>query len=119
MSQEEFSDIINAWIVRYKETGGVDQDRILPITLGSCSIGGQSGNPYSINELRDKGGVSRVDGVTVSHSDKGQTTNVQVRTNKGTFDIPGAQFKEIYNLRAPGFLRIPQSGFAFFNIEKK
>ncbi len=119
LSQEEFSDIINAWIARYKETGGVDQDRILPITLNTCSVGGQSGNPYSMAELREKSGVSRVDGVSVSHSDKGQTTNVQVRTNKGTFDIPGAQFKEIYNLRAPGFLRIPQTGFAFFNIEKK
>jgi peptidoglycan hydrolase CwlO-like protein len=119
MSQEEFSDIINAWIVRYKKTDGVDQGRILPVSIGSCNIGGQGGDPYSMSELRDKGGVSNVSSVSVSHSDKGQTTNVKVVTNSGTYDIPGAQFKEMYNLRAPGYLRIPQSGFAFFNIEKK
>ncbi len=118
MSQEEFSDIINAWIVRYKETGGVDQGRILPVTIGGCAIGGQGGDPYSMSELRDRGGVSNVSSVSVSHNDRGQTTNVRVETNKGAFDIPGAQFKEMYNLRAPGYLRIPQSGFAFFNIEK-
>lgn len=119
MSQEEFSDIINAWIVRYRESGGVDQGRILPVTIGSCAIGGQGGDPYSMSELRDRGGVSNVSSVSVSHNDRGQTTNVRVVTNKGTYDIPGAQFKEIYNLRAPGYLRIPQTSFAFFNIEKK
>lgn len=119
LSEEEFADIVNAWVVRYKDTGGIDQDRILPVTLSSCSIGGQSGNPYSMSELRDKGGVKDISSVSVSHSSKGQTSTVKVGTNKGTLDIPGAQFKEMYNLRAPGYLRIPQSSFAFFNIEHK
>ena len=49
LSQEEFSDIINAWIVR-KNPNGADVNRIIPVTISSCSIGGQSGNPYSMSE---------------------------------------------------------------------
>jgi peptidoglycan hydrolase-like amidase len=119
LSEAEFADIINAWVVRYKETGGVDQGRILPITINDCSVGGGGGNPYSMSELRDKGGVSSVSSVSVTHTGNGQTSNVRVSTNKGTLNIPGDQFKSAYNLRAPGYLRIPQSGFAFFNIEHK
>lgn len=119
LSESEFADIINAWIVRYKETGGVDQGRILPVTINECAIGGGGGNPYSMNELRDKGGVRSVSSVSVTHTSNGQTSNVKVSTNKGTLNIPGDQFKSAYNLRAPGYLRIPQSGFAFFNIEHK
>lgn len=119
LKEEEFADIINAWIARYKETSGVDQDRILPITIDDCNIGGQGGDPYSLSELRSKGGVDDVSDVSVSHTSKGQTATVTVRTNKGTFNIPGNEFKEAFNLRAPGYLRIPQSGFAFFNIEHK
>jgi hypothetical protein len=33
--------------------------------------------------------------------------------------MSGSEFKEIFNARAPGYISIPQSGFAFFNIEKK
>lgn len=119
LSEAEFADIINAWIVRYKETGGVDQGRILPITINECAVGGGGGNPYSMSELRDKGGVNSVSSVSVTHTGNGQTSNVRVNTNKGTLNIPGDQFKSAYNLRAPGYLRIPQSGFAFFNIEHK
>jgi hypothetical protein len=31
----------------------------------------------------------------------------------------GNDFKKAFALRAPGYLTIPQKGFAFFNIEKK
>jgi len=31
----------------------------------------------------------------------------------------GDEFKTAFNLRAPGYLMIPQKGFAFFNIERK
>ena len=122
LSQEEFSDIINAWIVR-NNPNGADTSRIQPPTINQCQIGG-GGNPYSMSELRDKannsgGAVTNVSSVSVSHSSSGQTTAVNVSTNRGNLSIPGSEFKSTFNLRAPGYLRIPQSSFGFFNIEFK
>ena len=101
-----------------------DDDRILPTTINQCPIGGSGGNPYSISELRDRansygGAVTSVSSATVSNNNSGQTTNVSLSTNRGTLDISGSTFKQAFNLRAPGYISIPQSGFAFFNIEKK
>ena len=124
LSQEEFSDIVNAWIVR-KNPNGAEVNRIQPITINDCSVGGSGGgNPYSLSELRDKAGnsggaVTTISSVTVSHSNAGQTSNVILQTNRGEIRISGSEFKESFNLRAPGYMRIPQSGFAFFNIEYK
>lgn len=122
LSAEEMADIINAWIVR-KNPNGADVGRIIPVTISSCAIGGVSGSPYSMSELRDKangsgGAVTSISSVSTSNNNNGQTTNVAFGTNRGTINIPGSEFKETFNLRAPGYLSIPQSGFAFFNIEK-
>ncbi|MBP7875383.1 hypothetical protein KA012_00110 [Candidatus Woesebacteria bacterium] len=118
LSQEEFSDIINGWIVR-KNPNGADAERILP--LGGCSGGG---NPYSMEELRSAannsgGAVTSVSSVSVSHNDSGVTSGVTLQTNRGTVSMSGDEFKTAFNLRAPGNIRIPQTGFAFFNIEHK
>ena len=123
LSQEEFSDIINAWVVR-KNPNGADVNRITPVTINECNIGGQGGDPYSLSELRDKangsgGAVTSISSVSVSHNGSGQTATVSVNTNRGTISIAGSEFKESFNLRAPGYLRIPQSSFSFFNIEHK
>lgn len=123
LSQEEFSDIINAYLVR-KNPSGADTNRIQPVTIGKCNIGGGGGNPYSMSELRDwansaGGAVTNVSNVTVSHGSNGQTSEVRLSTNRGDITISGSDFKTTFNLRAPGYLRIPQSGFAFFNIEFK
>ncbi len=123
LSQEEFGDIINAWIVR-KNPSGADTGRIIPVTIGGCGVGGSGGDPYSMAELRDwankaGGAVTKVNSVSVSHSGEGQTSNVHLSTNRGDIDIPGGEFKTTFNLRAPGYLRIPQSGYTFFNIEYK
>lgn len=123
LSQEEMSDIINAWIVR-KDPRGADTGRIQPVTINSCTIGGGGGNPFSMSELRDLannsgGAVTNISGVAVSHNDQGQTTNVKFQTNRGEINIPGSEFKTTFNLRAPGYISVPQSSFAFFNIEFK
>lgn len=123
LSQEEFADIINAWIVR-NNPNGADTGRIQPVTVNRCQIAGSGGNPFSMEELRDLanksgGAVTSISAVSVSHSNQGQTTQVRVETNRGTISMSGSEFKSIFNLRAPGFLRIPQSSFAFFNIEHK
>jgi len=123
LSQQEFSDILNAWLVRGNPQGA-DTGRILPITINECAIGGSSGDPYSMNELAsyaDKGGgaVTSVSVKDISHNGSGQTSNIEFQTNRGEINLSGSEFKEIFNLRAPGYLRIPQSSFAFFNIEHK
>lgn len=123
LSQEEMADVINAWIVR-KNPGGADAGRIVPTTINECTVGGGGGNPYSKEELRNfaansGGAVTSISGVSVSHGGNGQTTTVTFQTNRGTVTIPGEEFKSTFNLRAPGYLRIPQSGFSFFNIEFK
>ncbi len=123
LSQEEFSDIVNAWLVR-KNAGGADTNRIQPITINSCGVAGSGGNPYSMSELRDwanqaGGAVTNVSNVTVSHNGDGQTSEVRLETNRGSITIPGSEFKSTFNLRAPGYLRIPQNGFSFFNVEFK
>ena len=106
LNNEEFADIINAALVL---KGGSD-DRV---TSTSTSCWG--GNPYSYSELRQKGGVNSVTSVLVS---QGSGTTNQVTIN-GSITLTGAEFKQAFNLRAPGYLMIPQKGFAFFNIEKK
>lgn len=123
LSQKEMADILNAWIVR-RNPEGADAERIQPVTINECNVGGQGGNPYSMDELKnlaDKSGgaVTQISGVETRHSDKAQTTQVKFQTNKGEISMSGSEFKEIFNLRAPGYLRIPQSGFSFFNVEHK
>ena len=106
LNNEEFSDIVNAAIVL---KNGSD-DRITPTTT-EC----WGGNPYSYAELRTKGGVTSVSSVSVI---QGNGTTNEVVVN-GSIHLTGDEFKQAFNLRAPGYLMIPQKGFAFFNIEKK
>jgi hypothetical protein len=107
LSNEEMADIVNAIVVPR-------DDRIAPITT-SCWPGT---NPYSMQELRDKGGVTSVSGATVLQGN-GSSSEVVFQTNKGEIRVSASEFKEKFNLRAPGYVRIPQTGFSFFNIEKK
>ena len=104
------ADIVNAAIAL--STSGIDTSRITPVTT-SC----WGGNPYSMDELKNlvsaNGGISSATSVTVSQGD-GSTGNVTING----ISISGSDFKRAFNLRAPGYLSIPQSGFAFFNIEK-
>ncbi len=111
LSPTEMADIVNAAIALRSE--GIDTSRITPVTT-SC----WGGNPYSMDELRNlvsgKGGISSATSVSVSQGN-GSTSSVTVNG----VTLSGEDFKRAFNLRAPGYLSIPQSGFAFFNIEKK
>ncbi|MDO8269991.1 MAG: SpoIID/LytB domain-containing protein [Candidatus Levybacteria bacterium] len=111
LSPEEMADIVNAAIAL--KTSGIDTGRITPVTT-SC----WGGNPYSMDELRNlvagSGGISSANSVSVSQGN-GSTSNVTING----VSLSGEDFKRAFNLRAPGYLSIPQSGFAFFNIEKK
>jgi len=106
LNNEEFTDIINAAVVL--KNGSDDR-----VTSTSTSCWG--GNPYSYGELRAKGGVNSVSSISVV---QGTGTTNEVVIN-GSVRLTGAEFKQAFNLRAPGYLMVPQKGFAFFNIEKK
>lgn len=106
LTGEDLADIVNA--ARYRD------DRVTPTTT-SC----WGGNPYSHEELRAKSdGPSRVTGVRVVQNN-GSTGQVVFQTDKGEITLSGSEFKTAFNLRAPGYLSIPQSSFSFFNIEHK
>ncbi len=112
LSPEEMADIVNATLVLQKGTSS-EVERISPVTT-QC----WSGNPYSMSDLRDVarkyGGIDQATSVSVSFGD-GVTNTVTING----ISMNGADFKKAFSLRAPGYLAIPQSGFAFFNIEKK
>ena len=114
LSQAEMSDIINAYQVWLAHNRS--DSRILPI-YDACH---STGNPYSHAELRSLASrpVTSISSVVVSSSN-GTTNTVSFYTNAGIFIIPANDFKTIYNLRAPGYLRIPQSSFVHINIHKK
>lgn len=115
LTQEEMSDILNAWLLQGKD--GVEGGRITPVST-SC----WGGNPYSMNELRDLanskagGAVTSIGSVSVSYSEGGSTASVSFSTNRGNISLSGSDFKTIFNLRAPGYVSIRSP---LFNIEKK
>jgi hypothetical protein len=106
MTGEDLADIINA--ARFRD------DRVTPLTT-QC----WGGNPYSREELRAKSdGPSKVNSVRVIQGN-GSTNQVVFQTDKGEITLSGSEFKTAFNIRASGYMAIPQSSFAFFNIEQK
>lgn len=118
LSEEEMADILNAWLVFHQQGG---DERILPPTITQCPIDGAGGNPYSREELKNKaqslgGAFSSVSSVKVVYSNSGETAQVIFQTNRGEINISGGEFKQAFNLRAPGYIAIRSP---LFNIEKK
>ena len=107
LSSSEMADILNAWKVLFQ--GGGDVSRVSPV--GSC----WGGNPYSQSDLTGIGGYTSVSGVSVVYSNDGSTQSVTFSTNQGSVNIPGADFKKAFNLRAPGYIGLKSS---LYNIEK-
>lgn len=115
LTQEEFADILNAWVVF---TRGSDEDR-KHVTPPDTSCWG--GEPYSISQMREKaqslgGAYTSVSSVSVDYSSEGFTNSVKFQTNMGELSISGSDFKTIFNLRAPGKISLKSS---LFNMEKK
>jgi hypothetical protein len=109
------ADILNAYLSQNQS--GVDNGRITPVTT-SC----WGGNPYSADEMRNLassvggGAVASISSASVSYSNDGTTSTVNFSTNRGIISISGGSFKQIFNLRAPGYISIKSP---LFNIEKK
>lgn len=118
LKEEEMTDILNAWLVLKRQ--GSDE-RILPVTIKECPIGGNTGDPYSISELKDKanslgGAFASVTSASVVYGNNGETNSLTFTTNKGEVSLSGSEFKQAFNLRAPGHIALRSP---LFNIEKK
>ncbi len=115
LNLEEMSDILNAYLIQNKS--GVDNGRITPTTT-SC----WGGNPYSISEARDlansvgEGSIGSISNVSVTYSTDGKTANITFDTNRGHITIGGSDFKQIFNLRAPGYISLKS---ILYNVERK
>lgn len=113
LTSDQMADILNAYIVY---ASGDSKDRVSPLDT-SC----WPGNPFSVDEMRNKanehgGGVTGVSGVSVVYSDNGTTASLRFSTSKGAITISGADFKTVFNLRAPGYISIKSP---LYNIEVK
>jgi hypothetical protein len=107
------ADIVNAYQVWTQHNRS--DSRIIPI-YDACH---SSGNPYSHSEMRKLANrpVSSISAVVTSSSN-GTTNTITFYTNAGIISIEGADFKTVFNMRAPGHLMILQNGFVHINIEK-
>lgn len=118
LSGQEMADIVNAASLLTDIGGsGSSDSRIYPIHDRCHS----DGNPYSFTELRNKSSskFTKVILVQVSRS-SGNTISVKFVNEDGrAITVSGSYFKLAYNLRAPGYLSIPQSGFVHVDIQKK
>lgn len=114
LSQAEMSDLVNIYQI-WKAKGGNDP-RVYPVIDG-CHVNKGQYTHADARSLAAKP-VTSVSSVVVVSSN-GSTGSVIFGTNAGTITMTGNEFKTIYNLRAPGHLRIPQSGFVHINIHKK
>lgn len=115
LNENQMADILNSYLIQNKS--GVDNGRITPVTT-SC----WGGNPYSIDEARNLansvggGAVTSISSASSTYSNDGKTASINFGTNRGSLSISGSDFKQIFNLRAPGFISIKS---ALYNIEKK
>jgi hypothetical protein len=113
LTEVEMADIVNAYQVWTQHNRS--DSRIIPI-YDACH---SSGNPYSHSEMRKLANrpVSSISAVVTSSSN-GTTNTITFYTNAGIISIEGADFKTVFNMRAPGHLMILQNGFVHINIEK-
>ncbi|NMC09201.1 hypothetical protein GYA44_02635 [Candidatus Microgenomates bacterium] len=119
LSGEEMADIVNAasLLTDLGESGVTTDSRIYPIH-DKCH---SDGNPYSFSEMRSKSSSKFTKVILAqTYRSSGNTTYIRfVNADGRDITISGSYFKLAYNLRAPGYLRIPQSSFVHIDIQKK
>ena len=112
LTEEEFSDILNALLI-YKgnqadEVHLSPLDRNIPQTWDEGKVKEEAGK-YG-------GPITKVSDVGVYYSNDGYTVKVYFETDKGRKEFSGEDFKHIFNLRSPGAISLKSS---LFNIMKK
>jgi SpoIID/LytB domain protein len=123
LSNAHMADILNAYLYWTHESISSDS-RVTALDIAQCW--GQTGsNPYSMSEMKARVSsvgrtpVNSVSSVITSNGN-GSTTSIVFTTDAGRITVNNpAVFKEVYNMRAPAFFAIPQTGFIHINIEMK
>ena len=128
LSPQEMVDLVNAYLIKNDigVTGTPDKSRLLPSDYGKCpgrlDYGRTDKTPYTSAQLKKflRTPVNNILTIGASFSE-GNTSFVHVGTDsRGTIDISGMLFKDIYNQMAPGHMRIQQqSHYGYFNVEKR
>ena len=113
LTESEFADIVGAAVLYTKDEG--NEAHLSQIDAQSCWGESISGT-WSRDTVKEKTGITSVDSVSVSYSNGGTTAEVKIKTNKGEYKFSGEDFRDIFNLRAPGVLNIKS---ALYNIEVK
>lgn len=128
LTPPEMVDILNVYLVLKRDgvVGSVNESRILPITLPYCQISGLSGNPYSMEDIKallSKPVTSITSAPVVNQGSNGVTQSISFVTirggNREVVTISGNDFKQVFNMRAPGYLSIPQNNYVFIDVLKK
>ncbi len=127
LSHQEMVDVLNAYLIK-NDIGikkSADKSRLLPSDYGRCpgrlDYGRYDKTPYTSSELKSflVSPVNTIFSVSTSLSG-GLTASVSFGTDRGSVNISGMLFKDIYNQMAPGHMRIQQqSHYWYFNVEKK
>jgi len=130
MTGEELADVLNAYLYLTDPDSPSADSRLLSPDHPVCFGGG---NPYSSTELQSlvSNAATKVLGVEAINNN-GWTTAINFTVRKvdgsvSTVSITGTQntlaFRQVFNIRAPGFLSIPQNdrsgGFIHINIVQK
>ncbi len=121
LTNAEMADIVNAYL--YWSHPSVESDsRLTAVDIATC-WGKTGANPYSFAELKERLrsiGVTPINSVSrvVTSNNNGWTTSLVFVTDVGSITVSNPTiFKEVYNMRAPGFFSIPQNSFVHINIE--
>lgn len=117
LTREEMADLLNAIIVSKNDSEGAKH--IFPIDVASCFD--QSEDVWSMGQMKDAasrhgGAVTEVTSVSVTYATNGTTNSLNFSTNRGTISVSGEDFYQIFNIRAPGKLRLTSR---LFSMEKK
>lgn len=117
LTEEEFSDIVNALLIYKGNSGAISH--LSQYDTGGCSA--KISDTWDKGKVKEEaakygGPVSKVSDVSVLYGNDGYTVKVYLETDKGRKEFSGEEFKYIFNLRASGAIGV-KSGL--FNLLKK
>lgn len=110
LNKDEFVDIVNANLLYQKDNGSLSH-------LGQPDK--SNSDTWSRDEVKNKLGgdvIGNVNSINVTYSTNGFTNKVHIDTDKGNKDFDGEDFRQIFNLRAPGEIYLASG---LYNFEKK
>lgn len=118
LTEEEFSDIVNALIIYKNDQGAVSH--LSSLDSKAC-LGTDISDTWDKGHVKSEaakygGAVSRVSSIDVVYGNEGSTRQIILETDKGRKEFSGDEFKYIYNLRVPGAIGIKSS---LFNLMRK